>query len=565
VDNLAASIYKQAEQANAAQDYRAAAGHFLRISERAPTSSIRPAAEYDAAAALMKLEEWTAAAGVLDDFRAAFPDHELNREATKQLAAVYRAGGETSLAAGEYERVAAEAADPELKREALLSAGELYEQGSDAASALGVYERYLAEFSQPVDIAVETRSKVAEMYRSRGDVPRYHEHLAALVAADANAGAERTDRTRFLAAQAGLTLAEPGYAAFNAVRLVEPLEQNLARKRDLMDTSLAEFERLISYEVGEVTTAATFHMAEIYANFSRSLLDSTRPTDLSAAELAAYEEAIEEEAFPFEERAIEVHEANVDIMIAANVYNRWVEQSFGRLATLVPGRYAKEEQSMGLLGAIETFTYRHPGYVEPVVTAPPAEEPEARRARAPKAPTGPTVRLELLAGAGFTITDSGRVAPEVRDRYLAAIGYLEQGLYERGVAELRAVTEQAPELANPHVDLGVAYARAGDFARAATSLEQAVAITGDHPIALNELALVYREQGRFADARTSYERALALYPDFHVANKNLAILCDLYQRDYGCALRHYRAYQAAVPDDAQATIWIGDIEGRVTQ
>jgi tetratricopeptide (TPR) repeat protein len=500
---------------------------------------------------------------VLDGFRAAFPDHELNAEATKQLAFVYREGGETTLAAGEYERVAAEATDPELKREALLSAGELHEQASNVDGALAVYERYVAEFSQPVDVAVETRSKVAEIYRGRGDMTRYHEHLAALVAADAAAGADRTDRTRYLAAQAGLVLAEPGYAAFNAVRLVEPLEQNLARKRELMDASLQEFENLISYEVGEVTTAATFHMAEIYASFSRSLLDSERPKDLPAAELAAYEEAIEEEAFPFEERAIEVHEANVDIMIAANVYNRWVQQSFARLAALVPGRYAKEEQSLGLLGAIETFTYRHPNYVEPVVADTAAAEPEQRRARG-QAAKGPTVKLEVLAGAGFTITDTTQVSPELRERYLAAIGYLEQGLRDRGVAELRAVTEQAPELANPHVDLGVAYEQVGDLPQAAASLEQAVAVSADHPIALNELALIYRKQGRFADARASYERALALYPDFHVANKNLAILCDLYQRDYGCALRHYQAYHAVAPDDAQAAIWIADIEGRAS-
>jgi tetratricopeptide (TPR) repeat protein len=300
-------------------------------------------------------------------------------------------------------------------------------------------------------------------------------------------------------------------------------------------------------------------MAEIYAEFSRALLDSERPTDLSAAELAAYEDAIEEEAFPFEERAIEVHEANVAVMISANVYNAWVQRSFARLAALVPGRYAKEEQSIGLLGAIETFTYRHPSYVDPVVT-----EPEARRARGP-APKGPTVRLDVLAGAGFTLTDAARVSPDARGRYLAAVSALEQGLYERGVAELRAVTEQAPELANPHVDLGIAYGRAGDLERAAASLEQAVAIGADHPIALNELALVYRRLGRFADARASYERALALYPDYHLANRNLAILCDLYQRDYGCALRHYRAYHALAPDDAQAAIWIADIETRAGQ
>jgi tetratricopeptide (TPR) repeat protein len=562
VDNLAASIYKQAEQANEAQDHRTAASHFLRITERAPTSSIRPAAEYDAAAALMKLQDWTAAARVLDSFRAAFPEHELNAEATQQLAFVYREGGETSLAAAEYERVAAEAADPELKRGALLSAGELHEQASDLDSALDVYERYVAEFAQPVDIAMETRSKVAEMYRARGDEARYHEHLAALVAADAAAGGDRTDRTRYLAAQAGLVLAQPHYAAFDAVELRQPFEQNLKRKRELMDAALAAYEVLTEYEVGEVTTAATFQMAEIYFSFSRALLDSERPTNLSAAELAEYEDVLDEEALPFEERAIEVHEANVELMIAAQVYNRWVEQSFTRLASLVPGRYAKEEQSIGQLGAIETFTYLPPGASFVPAAAPGDGAPEARRARG--AAKGPTIRLDVLAGAGFTITDAARVGPELRERYLAALAYLEQGFYERGVAELEAVTTQAPELANPHVDLGVAYARTGRLADAAASLERALGLSAAHPIAHHELGLIYRKQARFQDARAQYEQALALYPDFHLAHRNLAILCDLYQRDYGCALRHYEAYQALVPDDSQVAIWLVDIRGRTS-
>jgi Flp pilus assembly protein TadD len=331
-----------------------------------------------------------------------------------------------------------------------------------------------------------------------------------------------------------------------------------------MDAALQAFEGLIEYEVGEVTTGATFYMAEIYSTFSESLLDSERPTGLTAAELTEYEDAIEEEAFPFEERAIEVHEDNVEVMIAAGIYNRWIEQSFARLAALVPGRYAKEEQSLGFLGAIETFTYRAPGVVEPIVPAVgPAAEPESRRSRT-AAQKGPTVRLDVLAGAGFTITDSGRVSAELRDRYLGAVGYLEQGLYERGVAELRAVTEQAPGLANPHVDLGIALGRTGDLEQAAASFEKAIAVSADHPIAHHELAAIYRKQGRFAAARASYEKALVLYPEFHLANRNLAILCDLYQRDYGCALRHYEAFQAFAPEDPQIQIWIADLKSRAS-
>ena len=69
--------------------------------------------------------------------------------------------------------------------------------------------------------------------------------------------------------------------------------------------------------------------------------------------------ALEEEAFPFEEKAIGVHEKNVELL-QAGVFNAWTEKSLGKLRELMPGRYAKDEVSSGFLGAIETYAYWSP-------------------------------------------------------------------------------------------------------------------------------------------------------------------------------------------------------------
>jgi tetratricopeptide (TPR) repeat protein len=359
VDNLAASIYRQGELARDAEDYRVAADHFLRVRSAAPTSAIRATAEYDAGAALMALEDWTAAADVLEAFRETYPDHELELDATRSIALAYRESGDLSRSAGEYDRIATESDDPALRSEALLVAGDLYEQSEAPDRALDVYTRYVTEFPRPVETAVETRFKMAEIHKAAHEDSLYHAELAEIVRMDAQAGSERTGRTRTLAARSALVLAEQLYEEFVAVRLVLPFEESLQEKKRRMDVVIEAMGNLVTYEIADVTAAATFYIAETYFDFSHALMDSERPTDLSAAELAEYELVLEEEAFPFEEKAIDVHEENLELL-QSGVFNSWTEQSLAKLVALVPGRYAKDEMSSGFLLALDTYSYRSP-------------------------------------------------------------------------------------------------------------------------------------------------------------------------------------------------------------
>ena len=61
-----------------------------------------------------------------------------------------------------------------------------------------------------------------------------------------------------------------------------------------------------------MTTAANYEIAELYHALSKDLYASERPAELNTDELEQYDILLEEQAFPFEEEAIELHEKNAD-------------------------------------------------------------------------------------------------------------------------------------------------------------------------------------------------------------------------------------------------------------
>ena len=187
-------------------------------------------------------------------------------------------------------------------------------------------------------------------------------HNAAMTSAnkqDESAGSERTDRTRNLAARAALELSKPIYEQFASLKLMQPFERSLQEKQRSMDAVTKAFGRLVDYQVGEVTAAATFYMAEIYANFSQALRESERPADLSAGALKDYEQQLADAARPLEEKAITLNEKNLELM-RRGLNNVWTQKSLTRLAALEPDRYVRAEISSGFLGSLERYVYQPP-------------------------------------------------------------------------------------------------------------------------------------------------------------------------------------------------------------
>ena len=352
-ERLAASVYKEGEAKQKAGDAGGAVEDFLRVGRVAPESKIRANAQYDAAAELLNLKQWDRAIGVLQDFRRQFPQHQLQPDVTRKLAVAYSEGNRPGEAAAEFERIAANPAENRaVQREALMQSADLYSKAGNTPRAMGMLQKFVDTNPTPLTDAEEARQRLADYAGKSGDNARRDHWYQEIIRADAQAGTQRTDRTHYLAAKAQLTLAQPARDAFRAVRLTAPLKKSLVVKRNALETAMEGYKRAAEYQVAEVTTAATYEMAELYGTLAKDIMRSERPSNLKRDALEEYNSLLEEQVFPFEEQAIKAHELNAT-RARDGVYDEWVRRSFQALAQLKPARYGKTELTQDAVTSLE--------------------------------------------------------------------------------------------------------------------------------------------------------------------------------------------------------------------
>lgn len=169
------------------------------------------------------------------------------------------------------------------------------------------------------------------------------------------------------------------------------------------------------------------------------------------------------------------------------------------------------------------------------------------------------------SGGGSGVGRGAGMSGEEVEMFDSAMVFINKEQYSQGIEQLEVLTGKTRKSAIPFINLAIAYSKQGELEKARENLEIALEIEPDNPVANNEYGLVLRKTGHFVEARKTYEKVLTKYPEFALANKNLGVLCDVYLRDYRCALEAYRAYSAAVPEDEDAEMWVSDLEWRVKQ
>ena len=342
-DKLALSIYRQGELALKQSSVPAAIQHYQRISIIAPKSSIAATGLYDAIALNMQHEQWKPAIAVITRFQRLYPKHKRQLDVSKKLSVAYLNSDQGVKAAQEFEKLSAlGGGDNKVKAAALWKAAVLYEDKNKVDDAIRSYGEYARVYKKPYPQYLEAMNKLGELNSEKGAFKGAKKWRNKIISADDKAlNNVKTDRTKFITSNAYLDLARSENVQFAKTKLKLPLNISLRKKKKAMQQSVKLYGKASVNQIYEVSTEATYAIAEIYRVFSKDLLESDRPKNLNEEELDQYEILLEDQAFPFEDKAIEFFEINLS-RINQGFYNDWIQKSHQSLIALFPVRYNRQ-------------------------------------------------------------------------------------------------------------------------------------------------------------------------------------------------------------------------------
>ena len=349
---MALTVYNLANKQKKKNLLVEASKNFMRVSEISKTSKIAITGIYDAIAIYMSNQSWQQAITAIKKMQSSYPNNRFSKDVTKKLSIAYLKSDQGLKAAEQFEKISSFEQNQEVRMAALWQAAEIYENNKNYVAAVRSYSEYANTFKKPYPQYVESMQKLVTLYQKINNKKLLTIWRNRILNGDKQrAPSEKTDRTNFVVASTNLILAKESNDRFNRLKLVEPLQKNLKAKKSAMQKAIKFYGRASNYGIADITTESTYSIANIYRSFSTALLESERPKKLTGEDLEQYNILLEDQAFPFEDKAIEFHEINIS-RIKDGIFNDSISNSISELKELFPVKYNRKNKIEGYIDVL---------------------------------------------------------------------------------------------------------------------------------------------------------------------------------------------------------------------
>lgn len=350
-NQLAASLYKQADQAQQQGNTELAA----RLYQQASQATVDDRLKVDAAwRSAMVIGETQAAIAPLQAFYRDYPSQPQAVGIPERIVLIQEKIEDWRGAAQTYQQIMQRdlKTNPSNALAALWLAAEserkarIAQQKTIASAAeLALYQQYLAQPNADFAQSVEASERLYQAALSNNDQPaRLAEQQRQIAFAQRpNRPAALKARLDFMLSRALIEQAVPALTTYQALPITLPLRDSVAKKQAALQVVLKQQQAIVDLNVAEFVTQAQFQIGSSFAQFYQAVITAPAPAGLNELELEEYNIAIEEQTQPIKEQALTWHRANLKLLQDPEqpLWDRWIDQSLDALSRLAAGLYER--------------------------------------------------------------------------------------------------------------------------------------------------------------------------------------------------------------------------------
>jgi hypothetical protein len=158
-----------------------------------------------------------------------------------------------------------------------------------------------------------------------------------------------------------LEISGPGPGRANPNYIKSILNKQITKKQEALKDLESKFVEVASMVAGKYTLSAIVEIAKAYDNYADSIKNSYVPSFLDEDQAELYKMQMEDQAFPYYEKATQTYQQALEFAFKYNVYTDATAEATRRLGELRPDEYPELTEELlkaeFLTSKKETRTY----------------------------------------------------------------------------------------------------------------------------------------------------------------------------------------------------------------
>lgn len=331
---IASSQFKAAESYLAAGDSAMAAREFENVAGTVTDPEVAERALFEAALLYDNIGKVAKAIAIYETISMRFPDSPHVDNSLFKAGVLSENQEDWRRAAHNYMALFRHNPSSEFAEKSLLSAARCYEYREDYEQARSSYQQYLQTFPNDPDRYLEAAFKKGEIAYQQHKYSLARRDFEFVISAYRNYTSQNRSVEKYIPANAQFLIAEILFDNFRNIKLIEPLQRNLKRKRATFKLVIKAYAGAAKFKVADWAIASSHKIGITFEDFANALLDAPRPANLSGVELVNYDKKLWESVLPFKKKALKTYQSNVKQARENDIQNQWVLESAKRMQAL---------------------------------------------------------------------------------------------------------------------------------------------------------------------------------------------------------------------------------------